>query len=432
MTMARRLQRDDTHFIVRYLCDDNLQVRTHMFFKCDSASVTLGEEYDVQWGRPKEVDRAVVIHSGTELGMRSKLKDLLSQPTSPVVSSPRSAHSPRSPTPPRPEEPPQPKRRKTEKSLTKSGRPRTTVIALGSPPPDGPTVTTLEPAENLQETAPLLSSTFLTPTRPPAILTEQTEEPAPSVTPTLLTPTRHPPTSADSSLQTSTPLIRFRTYRPSTSEEDTASMQAIMRELRDIRKSDDVFNKKVSATNTRVSGLEAQMNTILTNINILIDLVRNGGLQQPTTQAVNISELNSTDSDSASTGIPEEFQIPDAELREILRDSRNSGNFAVNLCRKLFPELYGEGNLRFDYNWFGGGKLGKKELDPRRKSVIKRYVCFFYPDLQLEENWRERIVTKINESLRRNDKRLKKSSTATLVIPTVNVDMCNDVFTFHE
>ncbi|XP_062592664.1 uncharacterized protein LOC134254135 [Saccostrea cucullata] len=430
--MARRLQRDDTHFIVRYLCDDNLQVRTRMFFKCDSDSVTLGEEYDVQWGRPKEVDRAVVIHSGSELEMRSKLKDLLLQPTSPVVSSPRSAHSPRSPTPPRPEEPPQSKRRKTEKSLTKSGRPRATVIALGSPPPDGPTVTTLEPAENLQETAPLLSSTFLTPTRPPANLTEQTEEPAPSVTPTLLTPTRHPPTSADSSLQTSTPLIRFRTYRPSTSEEDTASIQTIMRELRDIRKSDDVFNKKVSATNTRVTGLEAQMNTVLTNINILIDLVRNGGLQQPTTQAVNIIELNSTDSDSASTGIPEEFQIPDAELREILRDSRNSGNFAVNLCRKLFPELYGEGNLRFDYNWFGGGKLGKKELDPRRKSVIKRYVCFFYPELQSEENWRERIVTKINESLRRNDKRLKKNSTATLVIPTVNVDMCDDVFTFHE
>ncbi|XP_062574194.1 uncharacterized protein LOC134236032 [Saccostrea cucullata] len=268
--MARRLlQCDDTHFIVRYLCDDNLQVKTRMFFKCDSDSVTVGEEYDVQWGRPKEVDRAVVIHSGTELEMRSKLKNLLLQPTSPVVSSPRSAHSPRSPTPPRPEEPPQLKRRKTEKSQFISCS-----VTFDT---EGPTVITLEPAENLQETAPLLSSTFLTPTRPPAILTEQNEEPAPSVSPALLTPTRHPPTSAD-----------------------------------------------------EVTGLEAQMNTVLTNINILVDLVRNGGLQQPTTQAVNISEFNSTDSDSgsASTGIPEEFQIPDvpdSELGEILRDSRNSG-----------------------------------------------------------------------------------------------------------
>lgn len=76
--------------------------------------ILVGKEYDVHWGRPKDVDRAVVLHSRSEADMRSKKKEL-EEPTPP--SSPL---SPRSPSPP-PRSPspsplPKPKRRKIEKS----------------------------------------------------------------------------------------------------------------------------------------------------------------------------------------------------------------------------------------------------------------------------------------------------------------------------
>lgn len=112
--MARRLSvREDTHYVVKYLCDCNIKIRSRVFFKTDS-SILVGKEYDVQWGRPKNVDLAVVLHSGSEADMRSKKKEL-EQPTPP--SSPL---SPRSPSPP-PRSPspsplPKPKRRKIEKS----------------------------------------------------------------------------------------------------------------------------------------------------------------------------------------------------------------------------------------------------------------------------------------------------------------------------
>lgn len=70
--MARRLSvREDTHYVVKYLCDCNIQIRSRVFFKTDS-TILVGKEYDVQWGRPKDVDRAVVLHSGSEADMRSK------------------------------------------------------------------------------------------------------------------------------------------------------------------------------------------------------------------------------------------------------------------------------------------------------------------------------------------------------------------------
>ena len=44
-------------------------------------------------------------------------------------------------------------------------------------------------------------------------------------------------------------------------------------------------------------------------------------------------------------------------------------------------------------------------MDPVRKEVCRKYVCYFFPEFKVEDSWRERIVSKINECLRRNDKR---------------------------
>ena len=67
------------------------------------------------------------------------------------------------------------------------------------------------------------------------------------------------------------------------------------------------------------------------------------------------------------------------------------------LTRKLWPELFGEGNLLFNYNYYncyGGGQLNKQEMDPVSKEVCKMFVCYFFQEFKVEESWRERIVSK--------------------------------------
>ncbi|XP_061196008.1 uncharacterized protein LOC133204293 [Saccostrea echinata] len=391
--MARRLKRLDTHFIVRYLCDDELQVRNRVSFKCDGDStISVGLEYDVQWGKPKEVDRAVVLFSGTEQQMREKIKDLLvplpnpvaasstppSRSTSPprLPSQPSSPTSPRSPTPPRsPLSAPSPKRRKTTANLTSR-------TASGYP------------SAQLESLTPI-------------------------------------PTPAST-----TPVVRFRPYRTSTNDDDL--VKALMREVKEMRQTLDVINKKLDASNRRGTASDLQLKTVLANTNILIDVVR----KIPAASGVEFLQTSDPIADTMSDsspgdvyqGVPEEYQLPDTVLRDMIKESRNAGNFAVNLTRKIFPELYGEGNLRMEYNWYGGGKLSKKELDPARKQVVRRYVCYFFPEFKPEDSWRERIVSKINESLRRNDKRLKKDS-VNLVMPSVpesDLGCSDDVFTFND
>jgi hypothetical protein len=119
--LTPRTVRVDSHYIVRYLCDDNLQVRSRRYFKCDEhSSISDGNIYKVQWGRAKEVDEAIVLHSGTELEMRQKYNDLMESSSSPSTSppsSPRSPSPPPSPQPPTSPTLPTPKRRKTLQPL---------------------------------------------------------------------------------------------------------------------------------------------------------------------------------------------------------------------------------------------------------------------------------------------------------------------------
>lgn len=102
--------------------------------------------------------------------------------------------------------------------------------------------------------------------------------------------------------------------------------------------------------------------------------------------------------------IPEKYCIPDEELTEMNRECKSAGNFGGHLVKLLFPELFGPNNLKFFYNWNGGGKLMKKELDQTRKMVIRKYVTHFHPSVRAPEAWRNQVVPKINELLRRKDK----------------------------
>lgn len=234
---------------------------------------------------------------------------------------------------------------------------------------------------------------------------------------------------------TSTPRadVRFRPFRPSTSTGgDNSLVPVLLKEVQEQRQTIDMMNRKLDAPNRRTASLELQLKTVLANTNVLIDVMRK--LANENSAICQMPSGSDDDpTDSTPQGIPEEFQLEDSYLRKTLRESRNSGNFAVNLTRRLFPELFGEGQLRFEYNWYGGGKHTKKELDPVRKQIIRRYGCFFFPEFKSEEAWRERIVIKINECLRRNDKRVKKDCVSTSIIIQETDPLCpSDVFTFTD
>ncbi|KAH3776015.1 hypothetical protein DPMN_177426 [Dreissena polymorpha] len=75
--------------------------------------------------------------------------------------------------------------------------------------------------------------------------------------------------------------------------------------------------------------------------------------------------------------------------------------------------------MRHMMSWNGGGHQNKLALSPRRKSVIKQYVTAFHPKVASERSWQDSVVCKVNEALRRKEKR-RESSPVPSHVPTNN------------
>ncbi|KAH3888352.1 hypothetical protein DPMN_012385 [Dreissena polymorpha] len=119
-------------------------------------------------------------------------------------------------------------------------------------------------------------------------------------------------------------------------------------------------------------------------------------------QALNrraVSSEPSTVVDLSTLGLPEE------EVRRIHRESHNAGHFACLLVKRVFPELFGPGNLRSLYNWHGGGQNKKLALEEPRRETVCNAVLAYHPDVRGVEPFQERVVIKVNEMLRRKERR---------------------------
>jgi hypothetical protein len=114
---------------------------------------------------------------------------------------------------------------------------------------------------------------------------------------------------------------------------------------------------------------------------------------------------------SSAAQLPDNIGLEPAILDALHRSSFNAGHFACKLTQRLFPELFGVDNLRLQFNWHGGGNKDKKELDPRRKALIRTYVARQYPEVRSETAWRDSVIAKVNECLRRRVKTEKRQNT---------------------
>lgn len=86
----------------------------------------------------------------------------------------------------------------------------------------------------------------------------------------------------------------------------------------------------------------------------------------------------------------------------ILRESAYSaGNFESLLLKKSMPHLFGQENLRNMYNWNGGGINANRQVCQRAKLAVRKYVVHYYPGCRKEETFRNVVVHKVNEALRR-------------------------------
>ncbi|XP_048748780.2 uncharacterized protein LOC125661000 [Ostrea edulis] len=93
--------------------------------------------------------------------------------------------------------------------------------------------------------------------------------------------------------------------------------------------------------------------------------------------------------------IPEDLRIEETIVSALKSEANNPGHFTCLLLKKMFAGLFLTGQ-RSEYNWFGGGQKGKKDLDARKKKAIEIYVVHYYHEVKNTAAWRDRVVARIN------------------------------------
>ncbi|CAC5374065.1 unnamed protein product [Mytilus coruscus] len=104
---------------------------------------------------------------------------------------------------------------------------------------------------------------------------------------------------------------------------------------------------------------------------------------------------------SLFSDIPEQFLISENDLSRAIHSSKGPGNFACHIMPFLFPELFTSDNLRTMYTFYGGGKLDKNPLNRQKREFLRRYVVTVFPEVMCDKAFNERVLSKVNQLLRR-------------------------------
>ena len=65
------LTREESHYVVRYVSDRSIQLRQRSYIKTDGA-IVVGSTYPTQWGGARDVEDAVILHTGSYSDMRRR------------------------------------------------------------------------------------------------------------------------------------------------------------------------------------------------------------------------------------------------------------------------------------------------------------------------------------------------------------------------
>ena len=154
------------------------------------------------------------------------------------------------------------------------------------------------------------------------------------------------------------------------------------------------MNSNIDTCNKRLATLEGAVNTILERLDEM-----KATRKFPSA----IKQDNAVPEDDMFGDIPSSYRFSLDQLRELQSESTGPGNFALSLTRKLYPELFGSGQLQLKFSYHGGGVREKQELDPERKAALVRYVQAFYTTTKKTSIWKDSLISKINEGLRRQE-----------------------------
>ncbi|CAC5392040.1 unnamed protein product [Mytilus coruscus] len=179
-----------------------------------------------------------------------------------------------------------------------------------------------------------------------------------------------------------------------------SALAAIGSAVTSIQKNLDTLNKKVDTGLRRLTELEVMHKRLASQQDQIL-----ARQHRPTIPAAVVD-------DQQVPVIPDLYNLPNEELTRIKISAKSTGNFAAALTKRFFPELYGMDNLRYFYNWNGGGKHGKRELDPVRREIIRQFTVRMYPEVRQEDIFRTNVINAVNEMLRRQPKKQRPALAA--------------------
>ena len=391
---SRTSTREFSDFLVQFVDDEAYLVvpKSRILTDC---RIRVGFTYDVVWGQPHEFEKAVILATGEwlelthQMNQLKKGRDALIQTsdTSPEQSPEKSPET----TPDQAPEP-QPKKRRFSAVL----KPDVQIIAVGPP----------MPATSTPDTTTSTSDT-------------------PTSTPVLQIPPTGPRTAIPvwaSTLHKKIDVMNKRFLSVEVAQQNTLKR---LQALEDLTSKNNIQQQQLLTTMEKVMCLLQQSATpsvlqlpatpsvlqLPATPSVLVDL-----LSTPTTPTTPITPIQSAfnfnfASQLATTCPPMDHlqhithpnKLQPGNLQRLFRQTQANGpgNFAQHLVKALYPELFTEENLRTQYSYFGGGRLEKTALSPTRLDLVKQYVCIIYPEMQMKASFKDSVIGKINECLRR-------------------------------
>ncbi|XP_041043421.1 BEN domain-containing protein 3 [Carcharodon carcharias] len=96
---------------------------------------------------------------------------------------------------------------------------------------------------------------------------------------------------------------------------------------------------------------------------------------------------------------PAEYQLNNAELKQVLDQSSSPGDFACRLLVQLFPELFTEDEVSRGCN--ACGSTSEKKLDSLHLQLIRNYIEVCYPSARNSNIWQVECLPQVSDFFNR-------------------------------